>query len=54
MAELKLRSEPAIVQAKELTTTAIQHGLIPESKDPEETAKAVYTFYNTLYKELTE
>ena len=54
MADLKLRTEPAIVQAKELTTTAIQHGLIPTSKDPEETARFVYAFYSTLFKELTE
>lgn len=54
MADLKLRTEAAIVQAKELTITAMQHGMIPSSKDPEETARFVYAFYSALFKELTE
>lgn len=40
--------------AKELTTVAMEHSMIPASENPEETAKDVARFMDTLYLELLD
>lgn len=41
-----LNNSSAIIYAKELTTTAMEHSMIKSSTDPKETAKNVTDFFN--------
>ncbi len=46
-------NESAIRYTKELTTTAIEHNVIPTDKDSTKTAENVYEFYKTLYEKFS-
>lgn len=52
MSDLNLNSNTAILYAKELTTTAIENGLICIAENPTKTAADVYDFYVTLVNKL--
>ena len=43
----------ALKCAKELTVVSMEHSMISSSEHPEETAKDVAKFMETLYQELT-
>ena len=45
---MTLKPGAAFECAKEFTITAMEHSMIPASKDPKETAKNVSDFFNSL------
>lgn len=49
---INLTDNYKLVQAKTLTELAIQNNLINKHDDEESTAKAVCTFFNTIFTEL--
>ncbi len=48
-----LNNEAALHRAKELTTTAMEHNMIPTGNTPSKTAENVYEFFKTLYENLS-
>jgi hypothetical protein len=51
---LLLNEGSALTFAKEFTITALEHGMIKASDDPEQTAKDIATFYKTLAQSLNK
>lgn len=51
---MNLTQSDACKFAIDLTSLAIQNNMIPDHGDSKETAEAVYTFCNTLYKKFVD
>lgn len=49
-----LNNEASLRFAKELTTTAIEHNMIPATNNASETASNVYEFFKTLYEKFSD
>lgn len=50
---MKLNNEAAIKNALQLTTIAMENGMIKASSNPQETAQNVFLFCETLYTQLS-
>ncbi len=50
----KINASNTILYAKEFTLKAMEYGMIPSTKDPEETAQFVVKFYQTVIEKLNE